>query len=391
MRNNKYQSKQGAKNYPRKEKVQSVQTDTRQVTGIRKKSADYYKNVQMWFIFVFAILLYSNTLFFDYTLDDQLMIYNNKFTTMGVAGFKKILSTDSFTGFFGESKQLVAGGRYRPLSHLMFAVEWQIFGKSPFEGHLFNVLLYGLACMLLFKVLTMLFNNNVKSGWYISLPFVIAALFTAHPLHTEVVANIKGRDEILSLLGSIGTMYFVLRYYETRKNTLLFYAGIVYFLGLMAKENAITYLAVIPLAIYFLKDKSLKESMICLVPMAVGAVVFIGLRTNAIGMDLNGKPVTELLNNPFIDWKAGHEYPAGMKYATIMYTLALYIKLMILPHPLTHDYYPFQIPIIGFSDYRAIISVLIYIVLIVIAVRGFLRKSIVSYGIIIFIATLSIA
>jgi len=35
------------------------------------------------------------------------------------------------------------------------------------------------------------------------LPFIAALLFAVHPVHTEIVANIKGRDEILvSLLGS---------------------------------------------------------------------------------------------------------------------------------------------------------------------------------------------
>ena len=57
-----------------------------------------------YLIFAFAFILYANSLFNQYTLDDRLMITDNKFTKKGVDGVWDILTTDSFVGFFGVQK-----------------------------------------------------------------------------------------------------------------------------------------------------------------------------------------------------------------------------------------------------------------------------------------------
>ncbi|MFA4852260.1 MAG: hypothetical protein WC599_07050, partial [Bacteroidales bacterium] len=170
-------------------------------------------NLPVYFLFGFALLLYANSLFNQYALDDRLMITENQFTKKGFNGIGDILSTDSFVGFFGKQKNLVAGGRYRPLSHITFAIEYALFGFNPFIGHLINILLYAFSCLLVYKALLKLFPSGNKH-WYLTIPFIATMLFIAHPIHTEVVANIKGRDEILSLLGSFGALYFILKYIE---------------------------------------------------------------------------------------------------------------------------------------------------------------------------------
>jgi predicted membrane-bound mannosyltransferase len=81
----------------------------------------------------------------------------------------------------------------------------------------------------------------------LSIPFLTATLYLFHPVHSEVVANIKGRDEIMTAIGALGAMYFALRYLPSRKVIWLLLSGISMFLGLMSKENALTFLAVIPL------------------------------------------------------------------------------------------------------------------------------------------------
>ena len=145
-------------------------------------------------IFVVAFLLYANTLTHEYTQDDAIVIYDNMFTTKGFSGIPGILKYDTFFGFFkveGKDK-LVAGGRYRPLTLVMFAVEYAIFGKSPFIGHLGNVLLYGLLGIVLYLLLLKLFRAREDIPLAALFALVITLFFIAHPIHTEVVANIKG-------------------------------------------------------------------------------------------------------------------------------------------------------------------------------------------------------
>jgi len=138
-------------------------------------------------LFLAGFILYVYSVGFDYVLDDKMVVSENNFTKKGFAGIKEILTTDSFQGFFGEQKNLIVGGRYRPLSIVTFAIEYQLFGLSTKVSHFVNVLLYGLTGLLLFRVLVMLFPIKKKTQWWRSLAFVSSLLFILHPLHTEVV------------------------------------------------------------------------------------------------------------------------------------------------------------------------------------------------------------
>ncbi len=91
-----------------------------------------------------------------------------------------------------------------------------------------------------------------------------------------------------------------------------------------------------------------------------------------------------LMNNPFL----GTSF--AQKYATIFLSLLLYLKLLIFPHPLTWDYYPYHIPIVEWNDWRVILSLILYLTIGFIAIYGFKRKKIYSFGILLYLITLSI-
>jgi len=341
-------------------------------------------NLPFYILFGFALILYGNSLFNQYALDDRLMITENAFTKKGFSGIKDILTTDSFVGFFGKQKNLVAGGRYRPLSHITFAIEYGILKNfNAFIGHLINILLYALACLLVYKVLSMLFPPG-KKPYYLTFAFIATALFIAHPLHTEAVANVKGRDEIMSLLGSFGALYFVLRYVQSSRPMHLLLAVLVFFLGLLSKENAITFVAIIPLTLYFFTKAGTKKILVSTGCLLGVALIFIIIRARVLGFILNANIDYELLNNPFLG-------ASGMqKFATILLTWGKYLILILFPHPLTHDYYPKQIPIINISDIRAIVPLLIYLSMIIYALWRFKKKEIIAYSILLFGLTFSI-
>ncbi len=336
-----------------------------------------------WMVFAFAFLLYANTLDLKYTLDDSLMITGNTFTQKGVGGIKEIFTNDAFVGFLGKNN-LLPGGRYRPLSQVMFALEKELFGFNPFVGHLINVLLYALTCMLLYIILKRLFTTYTSNIWFLSLAFVTALLFTAHPLHTEVVANIKGRDEILCLLLSLGSVYLALLYIEKQK---IYHAVLilpVFFLAILSKENALTFLAAIPLMLYMFTKAKLKDHLVIIIPLLVAIVLYFVLRMSMIGARISNVNTIELLNDPFVGASV------MQKYATIMFTWLKYLLLLIFPHPLTHDYYPKQIPIIGFGDFRAILPVIIFGGMLVYALWQFRSKSLPVFAILFFFITFSI-
>ena len=306
-------------------------------------------------IFVFAFMLYGNTLTYDYTLDDLIVIKDNAFTKKGLAGIKEIFSYDSFTGFFGTEKKLVAGGRYRPLSIASFAVEYALVGGlSPFLSHLINILLYALTGSFIFLVLSKLIKFPPGKPWYLGLPFIAAMIFMAHPVHTEVVANIKGRDEIFALLFPLISVWLTLLYFERKRPGLLILANLCFFLGLLSKENAIMFAAVLPLTVYFFTKVPLKKNITVAISFLFTALIFVFIRFLVLGYLNSGELPRELLNNPFL------YATQSEKFGTILYTLGLYVKLLFFPHPLTHDYYPYHIPLVSIVDWRSILSFLVY-------------------------------
>lgn len=417
-------------------------------------------------IFVLTFILYANTISYEYVLDDKAVITNNQYTKKGISGIGEILGADIFTGIKASKKDYVAGGRYRPLSLVTFAIEWElsadyeitdasmaqmaqnnvpkaalekikklkgerhsdkevikkkimqiagneippskrqfVYGAIEFEGrnpalsHIINILMYAFTGILIFIILNRLFSYiskerltprgfNSKFPWYLSVPFITTLIYMVHPLHTEVITNIKGRDEIMVFMFSMITLWFVIRYYESLKIYHLLAAFATFFLAFLSKENAVTYVALIPLTIYFfLPERPVKQNTRVYTAifsvLVLATILFLIQRYRVIG-SFTTEPTQDLMNDPFLYTTFGE------RYATIFYTLGLYLKLLFYPHPLTFDYYPYHIPIINWLDFRAIIPLLIYLALGAYSVWGLIKKDIIAYGIWFYLITFSI-
>ncbi len=336
-------------------------------------------------IMVSSFVLYFSSLPYDYVLDDKIVITDNTYTNKGFSGIWDILTTESFEGYFGEKKELVQGNRYRPLSIITFAIEKGVLGElNPSVSHFINILLYGITGILLMLVLSMLFRNFKLNSWWFSIPFVASLVFVLHPIHTEAVANIKGRDEIMSMLFSLSSLYFSLRFMDENKMNWLFWSMFSYFLALLSKENAITFVAVIPLTIYFFSKTEWSKVRTLVFWLIVTTILYLILRFNTAGVPQFGQEIKDLMNNPFLGMK-----PAE-KFGSIMYTLGKYIALMVFPHPLSHDYYPYAIPKASIFTLVPFISFVGYIMLTYIGLKGISKKSVYSYSILFYLATLSI-
>ena len=335
-----------------------------------------------YLIVAMAIAIYLPTASYDFALDDAIVIYDNDFTKRGLQGIPDLFRYDTFRGFFKvEGKaQLVSGGRYRPLTPAMFALEYSLSNGKPWLFHLLNVLYYALLCLLLVKVLEQLFENH-KDGMPIA--WMATLLFVAHPVHVEVVANIKGRDEIVSLICALIALKLIL-------DKRFWWAGLAVFIGLLAKEMAVTIVPIAGLSLVWLRGNSWGEALKKILPLVIGALVYIAIRTLVIGVpDVSGGGL-EMMNNPFVKLIDGQYLPFTFaeKSATIFYTLLEYLRLLFWPHPLTHDYYPRHIGIMNWSNWQVIASLVLYIGLSIAAFWGFKKKSISAFGIAFFLLSL---
>ncbi len=356
--------------------------------------------LQSVLIFAFAFLLYANTLTHGFVLDDSIVITSNMFTEKGVDGISGILSKDTFFGYFKvEGKaELVMGGRYRPLTLVLFAFIFQLFGENSFVFHLFTVLLFATTCVVLYRTLLLLFRPSMDEGYAILLSWMSAVLFAAHPIHTEVVANIKGCDEIATLLGSLGALYFSIKAFDSQKLIWGLAAGISFFLACLSKENAATFLVVIPLALWFFRHTGSRTGggsgehiLRTALPVFIAFIVFFILRGTILHWQF-GNPPMELMNNPFLKIEGNQwvKFAPAEKLATIFYTLLKYVQLLFVPHPLTHDYYPNQIGLKTFSDPVVLLSLVVYGWMMWYALNGIRKRDPIRFGILYYLLTLSI-
>ena len=372
-------------------------------------------NLHRLIIAILAVLCYGNTLTLHYALDDRMVILESKYTIKGGwDSVKSIFTEDTFTGYFGSDHSIVAGGRYRPMSQLTYMIEFQLFGKKireqigdlddyynlhnpaneqlfydtplPFVNHLINLLYFTLLCLLLYEILARIFPQHTQNKWFQSLPFIATLLFALHPIHTEVVANVKGRDEIFAMLGALAALWASLKYVDTRKWYWLIVSLLAFTFGIFSKENTITFLAVVPLALYYLQSDKKRpiDYLITLIPLVIGSAFFLFVRAKALGSMMQPDMTSNILNNPYV-----HSTRA-QQIATTLITWGIYLKLLFFPHPLTHDYYPHQIAITDFSNPLVWLLLVGCIALVGYAIWKLRKKTVPAFAILYFIITFSI-
>jgi len=337
------------------------------------------------FLFIIASILYLPTITFDYALDDGLIITDNKFTQQGIKGTKDIFTHDAFEGTLGEGAQYVAGGRYRPFTQFIFAIQKELFGFHPWIGHLTNILSYALLMVILFFTIKALLSFppfNKENAKLIA--FLSTVLYLFHPIHTEVVCNIKSLDEIFSMLGALGAILLLLSYHNKPKTYKLFLSGFIFFIALLSKENALTWIGVWLFWLIFTHKSFSKKYIInSFVVLLIPAALFLFIRSQVLGAFLYTDVPKELLNNPFVDSTKSQEI------ATVLFTWLVYFKLLIFPHPLTHDYYPKQIPILNFGDFRVWLAIIMVLAIIYILIKSWKKNPIIAFAILMFIANFS--
>jgi hypothetical protein len=321
---------------------------------------------------VFA--LYGNTVGHDYSADDPMFTLQNRFVQHGLAGLPDIFAQGSMVGFDD-----TVIGPYRPMLLLSFMLEIALWGNNPHAHHGFNVLLYALLAVLLYRLLRQMLGEQPP------LPaLLIALLFVCHPVHTEVVASIKSRDEILAWLFGILGFSQLLVHSRTSSRGALALSTLCFLLALLSKENSVTFVLVAPLLLYFFTRDSARKIAAAVSPWLVALVVYLAVRIAIQGALMSGEQLVSY-NNALVTARS-----ASDRLATSFVMLGKYILLLVFPRDLTWDYSYNQIPIVGWSHWTALLSVTLYGAMVVTALVLFKRRSVFSFGILFYFITLSV-
>jgi len=348
-------------------------------------------------LMLIGIVIYANTAMNEYALDDTIVLQQNLHVQDGVSGIKKILKREPFQNSFGN--ELLRKRYYRQLSIVTFAIEHQFFGDNPAVSHTLNVLFYSLLIGVMYKLLREFFFKTKPD-----IAFFASLIFAVHPLHTEVVANIKSRDEIFCFLFCLSALYLAFKYYQSSSKPIgtLIGACVCYFMALLSKENAIVFWAVFPLSFFYFLDKKTEVLRTKKLPFAQLkthlmpdltralrlSLPFLGVfflyfifRAGAIGIDTSVDYYDKLHNRFF-------SVPLSESFPTKIYFWLLYLKLLFVPYPLIWDYSYNAIPFIHYRDYGFWLTILIYAGIKLWALWQLPKRNPISYGIFFYIGTL---
>lgn len=318
-----------------------------------------------------GFLIYANTLNHVYVLDDYSVIKDNRLTRQGWDAFPEAITKSYRYGYYFLNDEL-----YRPVVKGLFAIQWALAPDTPSLGHVTNVLFYSLTGLLLMYVLFLFSGSALFS-------FLAALLFMAHPIHTEVVANIKSIDEILSLFFLLLVFLFIHRRIHKPSGWYLPAAFICYLLSLFSKESGITFLAIFPVMTwYFTKAPKSLNVKIWLVLFGA-ALLFLIIRFKILEGNL--KTTFSIADNLLMAAKTG-----GERFATAVSILGRYLWVLAFPYLLVFDASYNQIPLVGLTHIRFLIPFLIYLALAASVVFFWKRKEKWTFGIFFFLISISI-
>jgi Tfp pilus assembly protein PilF len=325
-------------------------------------------NSTLLFKIVFAIVIiivYGQTLRFGFVLDDDLYIVKNPTVQNGISYIPQTFLHGISEHFKGSNFM-----GYRPATMSLFIVEYSVFGTNPAGFHLVNLLLYFLIAIQLFYFLQKILSNY--NSYY---PFIIVLLFLLHPIHTEVVANIKSQDELLSGLFILFALNYFIRWTNANDKKLLAISCILFLAALFSKESSIAYILIFPVLLWLLFNTSILNSFKKASPLFLMGALFLGFRFIALQDVVQGYE-TSARENILYAASSFNEV-----WATKFEILYHYFTKTLIPTSLSWDYSFNQIPVVNFSSYRPIVSILLFVLCAFVSMKNLKRNQEIAFGI----------
>ena len=188
-------------------------------------------------IFAVTLALYWNSLYGEFIWDDRGLIldnttYLNNWTNL-YEGFYK--------PFFSETNY------YRPFLTGSFIIDYQLWGINPFGYHFTNLILHIANALLVYSFIFILFHMANTA-------LLTSLIFAAHPVQSEAVAWISGRNDLMLtffvLIGIIAHLRWT-RYQGWRRQLAYSCCLLAYGSALLTKESAIVLPLLFMLIDYF--------------------------------------------------------------------------------------------------------------------------------------------
>jgi len=230
---------------------------------------------------ILAILSGLNTLANDFAYDDIPIIVHNPLVTEPGRTLE-IFKRHYWENCSSQHDEKRADLLYRPLAILTYRLNCITSGLHPAGYHLVNMLLHASVSALV-TILAVRLGCSILGG------LVAGALFAVMPIHTEAVANVVGRAELLTALAVLLAALFAL---HIRFD--IFAVGLAWtlaaalatFAAMLSKENGAAALVLVPLLAAIGRPDSphrrrLRTILIVVLTLAFTLVAYLLLRYQA--------------------------------------------------------------------------------------------------------------
>jgi len=258
---------------------------------------------------LFTLLLWGQTVRFDFVWDDEIYIVQNK----------SIRSLANIPRMFCQMQAQSAESSptsYRPLRNSFYALLYALNGKEtpqPWIFHLANVLWQGAAAMLLFVTAMLLCRrlNGTVSHQARMMSLLIALGFAAHPVNSEAVCWAKCMDDLMAGVFVLAAARSLLTWNEGGRG---YVAALVWFLAAaFTKESA----APFALAVFFMllgfHKLSWRRSAQLTLPFLCVAFIYAACRHLVMGRSSQCPPLSGTYGQTLIDM-----FPVASEYLRLL-------------------------------------------------------------------------
>ena len=300
-----------------------------------------------------AAFLYAKTSNYQFAYDDILRIEYNPLVNTSLDkswNFKEILKSPA-----------PPGDLYRPVSTLSYRLNFLISGVDASSYHVFNIILFALCVFLISRIFLWLIDDKIAA-------ICASLIFTVHPICTEAVANIVGRQEILVAVFGLASLTWLWRSYD--KKPILFFLGLLvslfaFVLAIHSKESAYVFALIIPLTIFFWKkeiDKKLIFSTISFLLIAAACLI-IRFYVLADKVIITSDHSTVFFENPMFHLGFIDRIVPGL------YLLGKYTQLILMPFHQSANYS--MQPEMFFGNVYSLLGLLLVVSVLILGVLAF--------------------
>lgn len=320
---------------------------------MKRNIKDWFLLISIIFIIILGFVAYFNSLKGEFIWDEDFLIINNTYIKSW-SDIKEIFTEDVGAGGG------VRSNFYRPLQQITYMLDYSVWKLNVVGFHLTNTLLHIFVALVVYWLIYLICSNKKIS-------FVTSILFLIHPVHTETVAYIADRSDLLSALFILLALVFYIKQLSSRNTRIYILILLSYLFALLSKEYSLIFPVLLVVYSNIFEKKLLIKEFISILSMAL---IYIILRMTILKF-----PSSEIVPIPTL----------FQRIPSFFLAISEYFRLLLLPFNL-HMEYVFKL--FKFSEPKVITGVITMFFLLSYGFRKRKTDKLISFSIFWYFVTL---